>query len=407
MSITLLIGALYGILFALLLWFAPRNKFANRFLACLLIVIAMRLLPYIIGFAGYYDAYPWLSFAPYNASLAFGPLLYFYAVGLSAAAPPPRWRIHFVPVVLQLLYYCIIFAQPLAFKNAWNTAWHVPYLMPAEQWLSLTSMAIYWWLSLKHYRDYQRWLVANVSDREDHHVEWLRNFLIALAATLALWIALVSLEQWVVRLNYFQRFPFYVWLSVLTYYLGTEGYRHARHRYPLWTEGEKMPESVATVAQDIAPAAQTVIQPSQEPSVAPVSAAAPESAPAPALAPPPLRDWQQQAYTWRDKIIAAGWWQDPEITLAKLARKLGTNTSDLSRAINDGLGLNFNELINRLRVDAVKAAIVAADPSQTEASLLDIAFAAGFSSKASFNRSFKLYTGQTPSQYRAQVGIKS
>ena len=168
-----------------------------------------------------------------------------------------------------------------------------------------------------------------------------------------------------------------------------------------------MPESVATVAQDIAPAAQTVIQPSQEPSVAPVSAAAPESAPAPALAPPPLRDWQQQAYTWRDKIIAAGWWQDPEITLAKLARKLGTNTSDLSRAINDGLGLNFNELINRLRVDAVKAAIVAADPSQTEASLLDIAFAAGFSSKASFNRSFKLYTGQTPSQYRAQVGIKS
>lgn len=48
--------------------------------------------------------------------------------------------------------------------------------MPVEQWLSLTSMAIYWWLSLKHYRDYQRWLTEDVSDREDHQLEWLRNF---------------------------------------------------------------------------------------------------------------------------------------------------------------------------------------------------------------------------------------
>lgn len=104
MSITLLIGAFYGILFALLLWFAPLNMLANRFSARLLIFIAMRLLPYIIGFAGCYDAHQWLSFAPYNASMAFGQLLYFYAVGLSAATSVPRWRIHFVSVAVQLLY---------------------------------------------------------------------------------------------------------------------------------------------------------------------------------------------------------------------------------------------------------------------------------------------------------------
>lgn len=59
------------------------------------------------------------------------------------------------------------------------------------------------------------------------------QLLIVLTPALAFWIALVTLEQWVVRLNYFQRFPLYVWLSVLTFYLGTEGYRHARHHYPL------------------------------------------------------------------------------------------------------------------------------------------------------------------------------
>ena len=48
MSITLLIGALYGVLFAALLWWSTQNRTANRFLALLLIVIAMLLAPYII-----------------------------------------------------------------------------------------------------------------------------------------------------------------------------------------------------------------------------------------------------------------------------------------------------------------------------------------------------------------------
>ena len=96
MSITLLVGALYGLMFAAMLWWGRHNRLANRFLALLLIVIAMRMFPYIIGYAGYYDAYPWLSFLPYDASLAFGPLLYFYVRTLSAATPglPARleWR---------------------------------------------------------------------------------------------------------------------------------------------------------------------------------------------------------------------------------------------------------------------------------------------------------------------------
>lgn len=96
------------------------------------------------------------------------------------------------------------------------------------------------------------------------------------------------------------------------------------------------------------------------------------------------------------------WWRDQELTLASLSRELGTNTSDLSRAINEGLGMNFNELINRLRVDEVKRVLTTATATN-EQSLLDVAFAAGFSSKASFNRCFKLYTGETPTAYRRQL----
>ena len=104
-----------------------------------------------------------------------------------------------------------------------------------------------------------------------------------------------------------------------------------------------------------------------------------------------------QGAEWRQTVLERSLWSDPEITLATLSRQLGTNTSHLSRALNEGLGQNFNEFINRLRVEAVSRQL--AEPTEAR-DLLDLAFAAGFSSKASFNRCFKLYTGLTPTEFR-------
>jgi AraC-like DNA-binding protein len=389
MSITLLLGALYGALFAALLWWIRRNCAPNRFLAMLLIVIAMRSFPYIIGYAGYYDAYPWLSFAPYNASLAFGPLLYFYVTCLSSvdSRPPRNWWRHFLPVALQLIYYCIVFTFSIEHKNRWDSDVQVPWVGPFEQLATFLSIGFYWMLSYKHYRAYQQWLVQNVSDREDHHLEWIRNFLIALAITLLLWAGLAAFERWGTSLNYFQRYPLYVWLAVLTYYLGTEGYRHASHHYPTWIVADPTATDIsantnASIATALGVAGQSLNNIAQAPPIISV------------------RDWRAQSESWRKAIETHAWWKDPELSLTSLARKLGTNTSDLSRAINDGLGINFNELINRMRVAAVCKAL--ANPEESR-SLLDIAFEAGFSSKASFNRSFKIIAGETPSAYRARL----
>ena len=57
---------------------ATRNRAANRWLAALLALLAMRVVVYVIGYAGFYDAYPWLSFAPFDLALCFGPLLWFH-----------------------------------------------------------------------------------------------------------------------------------------------------------------------------------------------------------------------------------------------------------------------------------------------------------------------------------------
>ena len=91
LSITLLLGCVQGLVLAGLLWRAPSNRAANRWLALLIVAVAALITPYIIGFAGFYDAWPWLSFTPFSYTLAFGPLLWLYAATLTGQAPTRAW----------------------------------------------------------------------------------------------------------------------------------------------------------------------------------------------------------------------------------------------------------------------------------------------------------------------------
>lgn len=103
------------------------------------------------------------------------------------------------------------------------------------------------------------------------------------------------------------------------------------------------------------------------------------------------------AARWSALVREQGWWRDPDLTAPLLSRHLATNTTYLSRALNEGLGQNFNEFVNRLRVEAVKAELMRPDLNRD---LLTVALDAGFSSKSSFNRVFKRLTGSTPTDFR-------
>ena len=365
-SIVLLLGAVHGLVVMCLLLFVRKNKSANRTLAALLLFFVLRITPYIIGFAGYCDAYPWLSFSPLDITFAFGPLVYLYIRLLTAGSVPRKTYTLLLPALLQILYYSVLFFQPLAFKNSWDDRIQVPYVNPVETFIALALLTGGWLASIRRYRAYRRWVNENVSNGEDLRLDWIRYFLVALGATLVVWAGF-ELTEWLYRpLTYIQRFPLYVWQMLLVYYLGTEGWRNASRDYP-------HPAITALPLSE-----QPALQAAESPR-------------------PPDRDWVAQGADWRQIVLQQSLWLDPEITLAALSRQLGTNTSHLSRALNEGLGQNFNEFINRLRVDFV--ALQLADPSDTR-DLLDLAFAAGFSSKASFNRCFKLYTGLTPTEFR-------
>jgi len=309
----------------------------------------------VIGFSGFYDAWPWLSFAPFDLGLAIGPLLWLYVQRLTTGALPAGWWRHLLPPALQLVYGLVMLPLPLAVKDHWNESVHTPWIDPAETLLEAGSIAFYLALAWRRHGVYQRWLDDHVSNREELRLDWVRHVIVALGAMLAVWAPYQAVVL-LAHLDYYQRFPLYVGLTLLVYYLGLEGWRHAAVAFPL-------------------PAA----DPPPEPR-------------------PAARDWRADGERWLAQTEAAGWWRDPDLNLERLARQLGTNTAYLSRAFNEGLGSSFNDAINSLRVQEVQRCLSRADEKRD---LLTLAFESGFSSKTSFNRVFKARTGQTPSQFRA------
>jgi AraC-like DNA-binding protein len=89
------------------------------------------------------------------------------------------------------------------------------------------------------------------------------------------------------------------------------------------------------------------------------------------------------------------------LKLEELADQLLIPEYRIRQAINKGLGYrNFNAFLNKYRIEAATDSL--ANP-QSNLSILDISIESGFKSLSSFNKSFKLVTGKTPTEYRKSL----
>lgn len=96
----------------------------------------------------------------------------------------------------------------------------------------------------------------------------------------------------------------------------------------------------------------------------------------------------------RDKIFL-----QRDLMQKDVADKLATSVHYLSQVLNERMGVSFPDFVNRLRIEEAKRMLSAGDDSKIESIALDT----GFNNKVSFNKSFKKFTGLTPSQYKMQV----
>ncbi len=358
-----LAGAIHALIQAFVLLFIRRgNRRANRIMAVFLTALAAAMANGIIVQLGLYDRLPALSIPMGAVVLAFGPLLYFYIRAMTVRER--RWTpvdiLHWLPFLLGLVAYGVYLRWALGgpppsglFAAAFRAPWRMVLAFGTLQTIAYVTAVI------RLLRAYSERVKASLSTIDRVNLGWLRRRLVVYAAIWAMGCALfvlVRLEPQAVRLIS----QIVAFLTALNTFV--TGYRAMLQPEILFGPAESEPRRKY-----------------ERSSLTPEAAASHKAR---------LLELMERERPYLD----------PEITLHGLAQTLEIQAAHLSRLLNDLLGRNFYEFINRYRVEAAKGRL--SGPGAAQDKLIAVAFDCGFNSLATFNRVFKEMTGLTPSEYR-------
>jgi AraC-like DNA-binding protein len=90
-------------------------------------------------------------------------------------------------------------------------------------------------------------------------------------------------------------------------------------------------------------------------------------------------------------------------SIKEMASDLEIPQHQVSMVINHEYGMNFNDFVNRHRIDYIKAKLT--QPDWRQLTLEGIALEAGFSNRTTFFRAFTKLTGTTPTAYLEQRAV--
>jgi len=384
LHIIALLGAVQGLILACVLAVRQRNRTANRLLAVAMLSFSISLAEAVYYAAGLVQLFPHFFGAAYLLPLLYGPLIYLYAVTASDRSRrlTRRDALHFAPFVLAFVagfpIYLMSGPDKIAFYEALQRG-ERPLLLQVLDPLKLLSGITYATVTLLFLRRHRARIKDSYSSLEHVNLQWLVRLA---AAAAAIWVLAVvfRLTELLQRAE-FQRGDDIITLAVALLVYGI-GYMALRQ-----------PEIFRFDAADY-PAGATA--------PAPPSAIAPESVES-RYERSGLSDWEAAAL--KSTLLTAmdqdRPWQDSDLTLADLARRLSTTPHKLSEVLNSQLAQTFYDFVNGYRVRYVQSRIESEDARNLK--LLSLALDAGFASKSTFNDVFKKHTGKTPSDYRRSV----
>jgi AraC-like DNA-binding protein len=389
-SSLLLISFTQGIIYSVLLLrkaIQTENK-SNYWLSLFIFLCSLFIAPWMLGFAGWYDNQPYRDFMfymPFQHLFFIGPLIYFYTQSLLN----PSFRLtknnflHLLPGILYLVYSVVIWVyDQLILQDYYFYADGMD--KDFEEWyqkLGLLSMIIYFILSIRYYNVYKKLMFQVVSYADSVLFKWIRNYLIAFLVMLLLPILFEIIGYFYPEMKSYQgSWWFYLFFSIVMYYIAITGYSNPTNATIPFKVSLFDKNPILLLDSNTSDEVESVIDIAHETF---------EETNSPEIA------------LWKSKIenlIQEGkLYQNPELTLTDLAKKLETNASVISKTINQGFQMNFNDCINNYRIEAVKNSF--ANGEHKKSTLLGIAYDCGFNSKATFNRAFKKNTGKTPKEF--------
>lgn len=379
-------GIIYSVL-SLVKAIKTENK-SNYWLSLFIFLCSLYIAPWMLGFAGWYDNQPYrdiLFYTPFQHLFLIGPIIFIYTQSLlnTSFQFSKKDALHLIPGVLYLLYTTVIwiydkfiFGNYYFYKDGTDKDFDYWY-----QKLGLISMIIYFVLSIRYYNLYKKLIFQVVSYADSILFKWIKTYLIAFLLMLLLPIAfdLIGLIYPEMQ-SYKGSWWFYLFFSIVMYYIAITGYSNPVNSSIPFEISFFNKNRILLLNENQTFESETFIDIEHELFDKITS--------------PEIEHWKSKIETL---IQEERLYQNPELTLADLAKKLETNASVISKTINQGFQMNFNDCINNYRIEAIKNKFTNGEHKKT--TLLGIAYDCGFNSKATFNRAFKKNTGKTPKEY--------
>lgn len=389
-SSLLLISFSQGIIYSVLLLvkaIKTQNK-SNYWLSLFIFLCSLYIAPWMLGFAGWYDNQPYrdiLFYVPFQQLFFVGPIIFFYTQSLlnPSFQFSKKEAIHLLPGILYLLYIVVIwiydkfiFGDYYFYQNGMDKDFEDWY-----QKLGLISMIFYFVLSIRYYNVYKKLMFQVVSYADAVLFKWIKTYLIAFLVMLLLPIVFDIIGLFYPEIDSYKgSWWFYLFFSIVMYYIAITGYSNPTNAAIPFKMSFFEKNPILLLDENHSVESETFIDIEHETFDKITS--------------PEIEQWKSkiEILIQEEKLF-----ENPELTLTDIAKKLKTNASVISKTINQGFHMNFNDCINNYRIESVKNRF--ANGEHKKSTLLGIAFDSGFNSKATFNRAFKKNTGKTPKEF--------
>ena len=399
-SSLLLIFFVHGLVYAILLWRkgVVNETVSDKWLSAFLFLCVLYISPWMLGFAGWYDTQPYrdiLFYMPMQHLFLIGPVIFFYVQSLlnpSFKFGKKQW-LHLLPGILYILYNIVMFVtDKFILKEYYFLAdgtdrdfdvWY--------QYAGFASMLFYFFISMRYYGLYKKLMLQVISYADLVLFKWVRNFLLAFLCMQLLQILFFVLSKVHPFFgDYIGSWWYFFLFSLIFYYIAITGYSNSiETKVPFKLN---LLQYKPTLLLGESPIVNSINENYffEEAEVIEIEDVQQEKKEDRLL----LQEWKPkiESLLTKDKL-----YEDPELSLTQMAKLLKTNPSIISKVVNQGFQMNFNDLINYYRVEAVKEKLNAGE--QKLQTLLGIAFDCGFNSKATFNRAFKKFAFVSPKEW--------
>jgi AraC-like DNA-binding protein len=378
-TLILLLAGIQGVLLILAINTLQNNNLAaNRFLSILIFVLSVALIGKVSTYdRDIFNRFPHLLLLPDVLFFLYGPLFFLYIQRLlhlpydSGKYGRRQW-LHFIPFLIQLLVYLPLLLTPhQAFIDQVVDRAYKPFFAWAGG-LAFAFNLIYWFACQRYINAYIK--TSDNTRSSNSNLEFLRVVMWLQMACLAIWLVAYCIGA----ADFFlpaQDISWYTdttidtaWivLSLTVFFLGFYSMRQPEI-FKLPIEEEEEDEREGNNSSD-----------SEEAGLQAEELLALKS-------------------TVETLMSEEKPYRNPGLALNELAERAGTNRHSLSRVINEGFNMNFNDFVNSYRIEEFKS--LALDENYKNHTLLAIAHIVGFNSKSAFNRSFKKLEQCTPREY--------